>query len=54
MKIAIPKETKVKENRVSITPDTIKDLIKKGFSCTIEKGAGDNLKMMCTQPQELQ
>lgn len=42
MKIAIPKETKVKENRVSITPDTIKDLIKKGFSCTIEKGAGDN------------
>ena len=42
MKIAIPKETKVKENRVAITPDTIKDLIKKGFSCTIEKGAGDN------------
>jgi NAD(P) transhydrogenase subunit alpha len=42
VKIAIPKETKVKENRVAITPDTIKDLIKKGFSCTIEKGAGDN------------
>jgi H+-translocating NAD(P) transhydrogenase subunit alpha len=42
VKIAIPKETKVKENRVSITPDTIKDLIKKGFSCTIEKGAGEN------------
>lgn len=42
MKIAIPKETKVKENRVSITPDTIKDLIKKGFSCVIEKGAGEN------------
>ncbi len=42
MKIAIPKETKVKENRVAITPETIKDLIKKGFSCTIEKGAGDN------------
>lgn len=42
MKIAIPKETKVKENRVAITPDTIKELIKKGFSCTIEKGAGEN------------
>ncbi len=42
MKIAIPKETKIKENRVSVTPDTIKDLIKKGFSCTIEKGAGEN------------
>ena len=42
MKIAIPKETKLKENRVAITPDTIKDLIKKGFSCTIEKGAGEN------------
>jgi H+-translocating NAD(P) transhydrogenase subunit alpha len=42
VKIAIPKETKVRENRVAITPDTIKDLIKKGFSCTIEKGAGEN------------
>ncbi|HTB32250.1 MAG TPA: Re/Si-specific NAD(P)(+) transhydrogenase subunit alpha [Bacteroidia bacterium] len=42
MKIAIPKETKLKENRVAITPDTIKDLIKKGFSCIIEKGAGEN------------
>lgn len=42
MKIAIPKETKLKENRVAVTPDTIKDLIKKGFSCTIEKGAGEN------------
>jgi H+-translocating NAD(P) transhydrogenase subunit alpha len=42
VKIAIPKETKIKENRVAITPDTIKDLIKKGFSCTIEKGAGEN------------
>jgi len=42
VKIAIPKETKLKENRVAITPDTIKDLIKKGFSCIIEKGAGEN------------
>ncbi len=42
MKIAIPKENKIKENRVAITPDAIKDLIKKGFSCAIEKGAGEN------------
>lgn len=42
MKIAIPKETKVKENRVAITPDTVKELIKKGFPCTIESGAGEN------------
>jgi len=42
VKIAIPKETKVKENRVAITPDTVKELIKKGFPCTIESGAGEN------------
>jgi NAD(P) transhydrogenase subunit alpha len=40
--IAVPKETKVKENRVALTPDVVKDLIKKGFTVTIEKGAGEN------------
>lgn len=42
MKIAIPKETKIKENRVAITPDTVKELVKKGFPCMIESGAGEN------------
>ncbi len=42
MNIAVPKETKVKENRVALTPDVVKDLIKKGFTVTIEKGAGEN------------
>ena len=42
MKIAVPKETKLKENRVALTPDVVKDLVKKGFTCTIEKGAGAN------------
>jgi H+-translocating NAD(P) transhydrogenase subunit alpha len=42
VKIVIPKETKVRENRVAITPDTVKELIKKGFQCTIESGAGEN------------
>lgn len=42
MKIAVPKETKVKENRVALSPDVVKDLVKKGFTVTIEKGAGEN------------
>jgi NAD(P) transhydrogenase subunit alpha len=42
VKIAVPKETKVKENRVALSPDVVKDLVKKGFTVTIEKGAGEN------------
>jgi H+-translocating NAD(P) transhydrogenase subunit alpha len=42
MKISVPKETKFKENRVAITPDVLKNLIKKGFSVQVENGAGIN------------
>lgn len=42
MKIAVPKETKLKENRVALTPDVIKDLVKKGFEVSVENGAGLN------------
>ncbi len=42
MKLAVPKETKFKENRVALTPDVVKDLVKKGFEVTIESGAGMN------------
>lgn len=42
MKIAVPKETKLKENRVALTPDVVKDLVKKGFEVVIEAGAGIN------------
>lgn len=42
VKIAVPKETKFKENRVALTPDTVKELVKKGFECIIEAGAGIN------------
>jgi H+-translocating NAD(P) transhydrogenase subunit alpha len=40
MKLAVPKETKFKENRVALTPDVVKDLIKKGFEVVAEAGAG--------------
>jgi len=40
MIIAVPKETKLKENRVALTPDVVKDLTKKGFSVQIQSGAG--------------
>jgi NAD(P) transhydrogenase subunit alpha len=42
MIIAVPKETKFKENRVSITPLIAKDLIAKGFTVQVEAGAGLN------------
>jgi len=42
MKIVVPKETKFKENRVALTPDVVKDLVKKGFEVIIENGAGMN------------
>ena len=42
MKICIPKETKLFENRVAITPDVVKTLQKVGFECYVEKYAGVN------------
>lgn len=42
MKIGVAKETKLKENRVALTPDVVKDVIKKGFEVIVEKGAGEN------------
>ena len=44
MKISVPKETKLKENRVALTPDVVKDLIKKGFEVQVESGAGITIK----------
>lgn len=40
MIIGVPKETKFKENRVSLTPDVVKDMVKKGYVVHIESGAG--------------
>ncbi len=42
MKLSVPKETKFKENRVALTPDVVKALVKKGFEVMIEAGAGLN------------
>ncbi|MEO0545891.1 MAG: Re/Si-specific NAD(P)(+) transhydrogenase subunit alpha [Pseudomonadota bacterium] len=38
--IGTPKETASGENRVAMTPQSVKDLAKLGFECLIEKGAG--------------
>ena len=40
MKIGIPKETANRETRVAITPTIVKQLTNKGFSISVEKGAG--------------
>lgn len=42
MIIGVAKETKFRENRVALTPEVIKDLIKKEFEVRIESGAGLN------------
>jgi len=38
--IAIPKELKDRERRVALVPETVKELIGKGFSIQVETGAG--------------
>lgn len=42
MKLSVPKETKPFEKRVALSPDAVKSLVKAGFECLIETGAGDN------------
>lgn len=42
MIVAVPKETELKENRVALSPDGVKELTAKGFSCILEHDAGLN------------
>jgi NAD(P) transhydrogenase subunit alpha len=42
MIIAVPKETKFKENRVALVPLVVKDMVAKGYSVNVEAGAGLN------------
>ncbi len=40
MKIGVPKEIKVKENRVSCTPGGVRELVQAGHDVLVERGAG--------------
>lgn len=40
MKIGTIKESRAGENRVALSPDVVKNLVKQGFECYIESGAG--------------
>ena len=42
MKVAVTKETKEKEKRVALTPEVVAALVKGGFECIVENGAGLN------------
>ncbi len=42
MIVSVAKETELKENRVALSPDGVKELVAKGFSCILEKDAGLN------------
>ncbi len=41
MIVAVPKETKKGENRVALTPDIVKQLVKAGFTVKVETEAGN-------------
>ena len=40
MRLAIPRETHPGEDRASVTPDTVKKLVRLGADVAIESGAG--------------
>ncbi|MGB3618294.1 MAG: Re/Si-specific NAD(P)(+) transhydrogenase subunit alpha [Catalinimonas sp.] len=40
MKIVVPKESDPREQRVALTPDAVRGLLKKGFTCAVEADAG--------------
>jgi len=40
VRLAIPRETAPREQRVSLTPDTVAKLVKSGFQAVVEAGAG--------------
>src|ERR1019366_7022415 len=42
MKLGVPKELKDREKRVALSPEVVKDLVKKGFEVLLETGAGLN------------
>ena len=41
MNIGIPKEIKAQENRVSMVPGSVAELVKRGHRVFVERGAGD-------------
>ncbi len=42
MKVAVLKETRTGERRVALVPQGVQELVKAGFSVTVESGAGDS------------
>ena len=52
MKIAVPKERRAGEARVSATPDTVKKLIQLGFDVVVESGAGEGASIADAQYAE--
>jgi NAD(P) transhydrogenase subunit alpha len=45
MQIGIPSEIHHGERRVAATPDTVRKLIKKGFTVSVQQGAGEEAKL---------
>src|SRR5512140_1147743 len=43
MRIGVPKEIKVLENRVGLTPGSVRELVLHGHAVTVEHNAGDGI-----------
>lgn len=48
--IGVPKETADGERRVAQTPDTVGQLVKKGFAVSVQSGAGEGERRSATAP----
>ena len=52
MRIAVPREIAAGERRVATTPDVVRQLLKLGFTVSVESGAGLEAKFSDTAYQD--
>jgi alanine dehydrogenase len=52
MRIGVPKEIKVLENRVGLTPASVRELVARGHAVTVERNAGQGIGVDDTAYQE--
>ena len=50
MKIGVPKEIKPQENRIGLTPESVKTLISEGHKVIVENNGGFEACLLYTSP----
>ena len=46
MRIGVPKEIKVLENRVGLTPESVREVVHQGHEVVVERDAGQGIGMV--------